>query len=136
MCIRDRTDPVTAWNGSNKDATDPNNPGVLAVESWYSWNSLDDYKNNIVSIKNAYFGGRDLDEESASESSLHALTKMINPTLDSLMVVQIDKTIDAINAIGYPFRNNLGDTEHINTATEACADLTTGLGVVKSKFTN
>ena len=130
------TDPVTAWNGSNKDATDPNNPGVLAVESWYSWNSLDDYKNNIVSIKNAYFGGRDLDEESASESSLHALTKMINPTLDSLMVVQIDKTIDAINAIGYPFRNNLGDTEHINTATEACADLTTGLGVVKSKFTN
>ena len=20
------TDPVTAWNGSNKDATDPNNP--------------------------------------------------------------------------------------------------------------
>jgi len=56
--------------------------------------------------------------------------------LDSLMVVQIDKTIDAINAIGYPFRNNLGDTEHINTATEACADLTTGLGVVKSKFTN
>jgi putative iron-regulated protein len=130
------TDPVTAWNGSNKDATDPNNPGVLAVESWYSWNSLDDYKNNIVSIKNAYFGGRDLDEKSASESSLHALTKMINPTLDSLMVVQIDKTIDAINAIGYPFRNNLGDTEHINTATEACADLTTGLGVVKSKFTN
>ena len=130
------TDPVTAWNGSNKDATAPNTPGVLAVEAWYSWNSLDDYKNNIVSIKNAYFGGRDLDEESASESSLHALTKMINPTLDSLMVVQIDKTIDAINAIGYPFRNNLGDTEHINTATEACADLTTGLGVVKAKFTN
>lgn len=130
------TDPVTAWNGSNKDASDPNNPGVLAVESWYSWNSLDDYKNNIISVKNAYFGGRDLDVESASENSLHALTKLVNPTLDSLMVVQIDKTIDAINAIGYPFRNNLGDAEHINTATSACADLTTGLGVVKAKFTH
>ena len=68
--------------------------------------------------------------------AVEAVRGVFPPTLDSLMVVQIDKTIDAINAIGYPFRNNLGDTEHINTATEACADLTTGLGVVKSKFTN
>ena len=34
-----------------EDASDPNNPGVLAVESWYSWNSIDDYANNIVSIE-------------------------------------------------------------------------------------
>ena len=129
------TDPVNAWNGSNKDANDPENPGVLAVESWYSWNSIDDYKNNIVSIKNAYFGGRDKDVENADENSLHNLTKMINPTLDSLMIVQIDKTIDAIGAIGYPFRNNLGDKEHIDVAIQECASLTEGLGVISSKFT-
>ena len=34
------------------------NQAVLEVESWYSWNSLDDYRNNIVSIRNSYFGGR------------------------------------------------------------------------------
>ena len=27
---------------------------VYAVESWYSFNSLDDYENNIISIENSY----------------------------------------------------------------------------------
>lgn len=33
--------------------------GVLAVESWYSWNSLTDYTDNIISIQNSYMGGRE-----------------------------------------------------------------------------
>lgn len=126
--------PVDQWNESNKDATDPNNPGVLAVESWYSWNSIDDYANNIVSIKNAYFGGRDLDEDDASANSLHALVKTINPTLDSLMIVQIDKTIEAIEDMPRPFRNNLGAATEIKVATDACLELTNGLGKVRAKL--
>ncbi|MDY3069468.1 MAG: imelysin family protein [Parabacteroides sp.] len=129
-------DPVDAWNSSNKDKNDPNNPGVLAVESWYSWNSLADYENNIVSIKNAYFGGRDKDVESASDNSLHALTKIINPTLDSLMVVQIDATIDAIQQIPAPFRNNLDAQTEINKAIDECAKLTKGLDKVRAKLAN
>ena len=127
-------DPVDKWNGSNKDASDPNNPGVLAVESWYSWNSIDDYANNIVSIKNSYFGGRDLDKENASANSLHALVKVINPTLDSLMVVQIDKTIEAIEDMPRPFRNNLGAETEIKAATDACKELTNGLGKIRAKL--
>lgn len=127
-------DPVDKWNESNKDASDPNNPGVLAVESWYSWNSIDDYANNIVSIKNSYFGGRDLDKENASTNSLHALVKVINPTLDSLMVVQIDKTIEAIEDMPRPFRNNLGAETEIKAATDACKELTNGLGKIRAKL--
>ena len=127
-------DPVDKWNDSNKDASDPNNPGVLAVESWYSWNSIDDYANNIVSIKNSYFGGRDLDKENASANSLHALVKVINPTLDSLMVVQIDKTIEAIEDMPRPFRNNLGAETEIKAATDACKELTNGLGKIRAKL--
>ncbi|WP_297903519.1 imelysin family protein [uncultured Parabacteroides sp.] len=129
-------DPVDAWNDSNKDASDPDNPGVLAVESWYSWNSLDDYKNNIVSIKNAYFGGRDLTADDASENSLHNLCKTVNPVLDSLMVLQIDNTIDAIDNIPYPFRSNLGAETEINAAMEACSDLTKGLDKVRAALSD
>lgn len=129
-------DPIDAWKGSNQDATDPDNPGVLAVESWYSWNSIDDYANNIVSIKNSYFGGRDLDAETAAENSLHTLCQIVNPTLDSLMVIQIDATIDAIQGIPYPFRNNLGaDTEN-QAAMDACAELTRGLDVIRAALTS
>lgn len=127
-------DPVDEWNGSNKDADDPNNPGVLAVESWYSWNSLDDYENNIISIKNSYFGGRDLDKATASPNSLHALCKTVNPTLDSLVTVQIDATIEAIQGIPYPFRSNLSAETEINAAMDACANLKKGLDIVRSKL--
>lgn len=127
-------DPVDAWNGSNKDASDPNNEGVLKVESWYSWNSLDDYQNNIKSIKNAYFCGRGLDESTASANSLHALVKIVNPTLDSLLVVQIDATIDAIGEIPHPFRSNLGAATEITKATDACKALTKGLDIARAKL--
>ena len=129
-------DPVDAWNDSNKDATDPNNPGVLKVESWYSWNSLDDYVNNIISIKNAYFGGRDLSADDAHENSLHALCRTVNPVLDSLMVVQIDATIQAIEAIPYPFRNNLGAEAEIDAAMKACSELTKGISRVRTALSS
>ena len=50
-CKREIGDPVDKWNsGGDKEG------GVLAVESRYSWNSLDDYTDNIYSIRNAYYG--------------------------------------------------------------------------------
>ena len=53
-------DPVDKWNSGDKEG------GVLAVESWYSWNSLDDYTDNIYSIRNAYYGSLDGTVASAS----------------------------------------------------------------------
>lgn len=118
------------------------NSGVLGVESWYSWNSLDDYEDNIQSIRNCYYGGHmttsfgeddhyTYDEE--NPGGISKLVKVINPALDSLVMVQIDKTIEAIRAIPAPFRNNL-DAPEVTPAREECANLKTLLDKVKAKF--
>lgn len=124
-------DPVDAWNGSNKNANDPNNPGVLAVESWYSWNSLVDFVDNIKSIRNAYYGSTD---GTVNTNSLSKLVEVINPELDKRMKDQIDRTMTAINDIPAPFRNNLGAATEINAAMSACVELTKGLDIVRAKF--
>ncbi|WP_455638902.1 imelysin family protein [Parabacteroides sp.] len=118
------------------------NSGVLGVESWYSWNSLDDYEDNIQSIRNCYFGGHlttsygqddkyTYDEE--NPKGISALVKIINPTLDSLVIDQIDKTILAIRAIPAPFRNHL-DASEVKAAREECANLKTALDKVRAKL--
>lgn len=118
------------------------NSGVLGVESWYSWNSLDDYEDNIQSIRNCYYGGHmttsfgeddhyTYDEE--NPGGISKLVKVINPALDSLVIVQIDKTIEAIRAIPAPFRNNL-DAPEVTPAREECANLKILLDKVKAKF--
>ena len=47
---------------------------------------------------------------------------------------QIEDTMDAINDIPKPFRNNLGASVEIKKAQNACAYLNTGLGLVRGKL--
>lgn len=119
-------DPVDKWKSGDQEG------GVLAVESWYSWNSLTDYVDNIRSIKNCYLGG--IDGQYNEEKSLSALVKKINPTLDNLIIEQIDLTMEAINDIPHPFRSNLDKDTEITKAMDACSALTYGLGVVRAKL--
>nr|WP_302829556.1 imelysin family protein [uncultured Bacteroides sp.] len=118
-------DPVDKWNSGDKDA------GVLAVESWYSWNSLDDYTDNIRSIRNAYYGTLD---GTVATNSLCSIMKEVNPTLNTMLVNQIQETITAINDIPHPFRNNLGATTEVKNAQSQCAYLCTGLALVRAKL--
>ncbi|MDR0680301.1 MAG: hypothetical protein LBG15_00390 [Dysgonamonadaceae bacterium] len=71
---------------------------VEEVESWYSWHSLDDYKNNIESIKNAYLGG--VDGSTRTSTSLSTYVKQISTDLDTAIKRQIDDCISKIDAIG------------------------------------
>jgi predicted lipoprotein len=71
---------------------------VEEVESWYSWHSLDDYKNNIISIKNAYYGGIDL--SAPATTSLSAFVASKNASLDSQIKAKITDCITKIGAIG------------------------------------
>lgn len=119
-------DPVDKWNSGDKEG------GVLAVESWYSWNSLTDYEGNIISIKNCYLGGRDGVYNEAG--SLSALVKIVNPELDKLIRKQIEDTIDAIQGIPAPFRSHLDASTEIKKAQNACASLNKGLGLVRNKL--
>ena len=92
---------------------------LYAVESWYSWHSRDDYTNNILSIRNAYYGSRD---GSINANSLSKLVAKYNAPLDTKVKDAIKNAADAIQAIPQPFRNNINSSE-AKAAMEACADL-------------
>lgn len=105
----------------NAKITDPVASGnVLDVESWYSWNSLVDFQNNIRSIQNAYLGGV---EGSRDETkSVSAYVAKLNATLDTEIKTAITTAISEIAAIGEPFRNHLNEAD-TKDAIAACNTL-------------
>lgn len=113
----------------NAKIADPVESGnVLDVESWYSWNSLVDFQNNIKSIENVYMGGLN---ESEREASLSDLVKNKSMDLDSEITENIMIAIEKISAIGEPFRNNLSNNEATDAAIEACNNLFDSLKKLK-----
>lgn len=92
---------------------------LYAVESWYSWHSRDDYKNNIISVRNSYYGSRD---ENIAEASMAELIRKANPELDQEVKDAIEAAYVAIDAIPQPFRNNISSRE-AQDAMKACSEL-------------
>lgn len=101
---------------------------LYAVESWYSWRSRQDYSNNILSIRNAYFGSLDGTQAKASLASLIAES---NAELNQSMTAAIQAAYDAILAIPDPFCQNINCPE-AEVAQEKCADLCDVIDQVKS----
>lgn len=93
---------------------------VLEVESWYSWNSITDYSDNIISIRNTYFGGRG--NETGNGKSLSDFVKTYNTSLDAEISDAIDYAYTSIKSMDAPFRNNLTGVK-VETAIKACSDL-------------
>lgn len=85
--------------GTQKIASPYEQGYVEEVESWYSWHSLDDYENNIISIRNAYLGGNGLNG-TPSTVSLSTFVKEVDPALDTKIKNQINTCIQKIKAIG------------------------------------
>ena len=99
---------------------------LYAVESWYSWHSREDYRNNIYSIRNSYYGNI-YDEDKSNydvvdANSLSAVLAKVNPELDATAKAKIKAAADAIWAIQQPFRNNINTSATV-AAMDACADL-------------
>lgn len=115
----------------NAKITDPvKSQDVLDVESWYSWNSLTDFQDNIISIKNAYLGG--VEDKRDETKSVSSHIKGLNPKLDTEIKAAIDNAIKEIAAIGQPFRNHLADKEKTDKAIAACGALQAKLEAAKS----
>ena len=92
---------------------------LYAVESWYSWHSRDDYSNNILSIRNSYYGSLD---NTVSPNSMSALVASVDVDLDAKTKAAITAAYDAILDIPQPFRNNILSSESA-AAMDACEDL-------------
>lgn len=104
---------------------------VLEVESWYSWNSIDDYTNNIESIRNSYFGGEGKTSTNAAMGSINKFVKSKDAKLDAEVTAAIETAHNAIKSMDRPFRNNLTGAK-VDAAIEACANLETTLQKIKA----
>ena len=101
----------------NTKITDPVNSGnVLDVESWYSWNSIADFTDNVRSVRNAYYGSLD---GKVNSNSLAAYLSKNNPTVDTNLRAAIDEAINTVAAMPAPFRNHLTKAE-TQAAVDAC----------------
>ena len=105
---------------------------VYAVESWYSFNSLDDYENNIISIENSYLGGPEATRK--SETSMSAYVASKNSDLDAEITKAISDARKAIRDIPAPFRDQVtkGKVATIDTAMDKLAELNKSLEKIKS----
>jgi predicted lipoprotein len=105
-------------NGKLADPFNANNP--LLVESWFSWNSLNDFKNNMRSIENSFYGGIHKNGQ-----SLNAFIAEKDVHVSAQLRTKIDEAIAAIGNIPEPFRNNLDKAEQIQAAIDAVNELNT-----------
>ncbi|MDR0421191.1 MAG: hypothetical protein LBH30_07085 [Prevotellaceae bacterium] len=113
---------------------------VLEVESWYSWHSLEDYQNNIKSIRNAYFGERiaTTPPSTPKANSLSAFVATKNPQLDTQIKAKIEDCIAKIQAIGTGGKSFYEVVrDHLNTAqVEAAVDACDELGAFFNQISN
>lgn len=118
---------------ANGKIADPfNTKDVLQVESWFSWNSLTDFVNNIKSIENAFYGGTN--EKNRSANNLAAMVKKLKPELEAQLASKISIAKQSILAIPAPFRNNLDKAAPIEAAMAAVNDLIPVLESIKGLF--
>lgn len=106
-------DPVDLYTQGKKEEA------LYAVESWYSWHSRDDYSNNILSIRNSYFGSLD---GNVAAPSISTLVAGMDAALDTKVKDAVTGAYNAILGIPQPFRNNINSNES-RIAMDACAAL-------------
>jgi len=92
---------------------------VYAVESWYSFHSIDDYSNNILSIRNALNGSR---TNAGATYSIASYLKENNKTLYDNVTSKVTAAYGAIQSMTAPFRSHIGSSSVVS-AMNACAEL-------------
>ena len=117
-------DPRDKWE--NKKYTE----AVYAVESWYSYHSIQDYSNNIRSIRNAFFCTYN------DKQGSHSIAAYLNANGQNVLASQVGAAIDAaigsIEGMAAPFRSHIGNPS-VLTAMEACNNLKNVLRELKAK---
>lgn len=79
-----------------------------SIESQYALaNPINDFRNNILCVKNVYFGG--IENHKAGKSGLSAYVAKVNPNLDARVDKEIQAALDAIAQIPAPFSTAIAD---------------------------
>lgn len=112
-----------AWHGED----------ITYIESPYSYMSITDFHNNILSIQNVYMGG--VEGQRNESKSLHAYVKTINAELDNKVIAAINNAMAMIDAMPAPFALHYSDAAN-GEAVKACAELSDVLDEVISAIRN
>lgn len=102
------------------------------VESPYSYMSIVDFEDNMISIENVWNGGTEGDYDSTN--SLSAYFKETAPELEKRISDAIDNSIARIKAIPEPFIENY-QNENCGAAIEAIEELDTALSLAIEELT-
>lgn len=98
------------------------------IESPYSLNSIVDFMENIVSIKNAYTGSK------SGDASVSDYIKTVDADLDAECRAAIDAAYDAIKVIPEPFAVSAKTSEAANAVKVVGTDLVEVLQKVYNKL--
>ncbi|MBC8592005.1 peptidase M75 [Oscillospiraceae bacterium N12] len=101
------------------------------IESPYSYMSITDFYDNIISIDNAYMGG--IEGERNEALSLHAYIASVNAELDTKTTTAISNALAKIKAMKAPFVLNYQDAS-CQEAMDACKALDNVLSEVKAQL--
>ena len=125
--IPDGAMTIAAEVGQEKITSPYEERAPAKVESWYSWHCIDDFKNNMLSIQNAYLGG--VDNNSRTTPSLSTFVKSVDSQLDTDIKNKITDCIAKIEAMGtggksfYEVVRDQINTSQVEAAANACDEL-------------
>ena len=94
------------------------------IESPYSLNSIEDFTDNIISIRNSYNG-------MSGDRSISDWVKSVNPDLDARMQKALENAVNAIQAIPEPFARTAGSEVAQKAVTVVGTDL---VGVLEEVY--
>ncbi len=102
------------------------------IESPYAYNSITDFYDNIVSCKNALYGGKDVSAPS-QQSLIYFCQNADNATLKTqanTAVTKLDAALTKIKAMKYPFALYYTDAS-VKTAIDGLSELDEALSALK-----
>lgn len=106
---------------------------VNYIESPHSWNSLQDFEDNIRGIQFVYLGG--LSGQQVTSKSVSAFIASKSASADQAVKDAINKAIAKIQACQKPFVQNY-NTPAVLEAINACNELTEALNAAKKVINN
>ncbi len=106
---------------------------VNYIESPHSWNSIEDFYDNIVSVRNAYFGA--LGATSAQTYSVSAYLAGVDKAANDGVISAIEKCLEKIDAMPKPFVKNYQNAK-VKEAIDACNALNDALEVARKALIN
>lgn len=120
MAIVDGCKVIADEVGTSKIGKPHFGEDINYIESPYSQKSIEDFYDNIISIKNAYMGG--IEGQRDETKSIHAYIKKLDEGLDAEATNAIENALEKIHGMAAPFVNNISDASAAE-AIKACTEL-------------